>query len=90
MTPEWLLAGFSEADLKALGAVYTAATPSEANAEVLTGALHDALKPWPWSARRPLRALVAADFAAGETVLLNGWLLSRTEARCCALLATGG
>lgn len=27
------------------------------------------------------------DFAAGRTVSLDGWVLSRTEARLCALLA---
>lgn len=30
-------------------------------------------------------AAVRADFAAGRTVVLNGWILSRTEARVCAL-----
>jgi hypothetical protein len=30
-------------------------------------------------------AEVRADFAAGRTVVLNGWILSRTEARVCAL-----
>jgi hypothetical protein len=28
---------------------------------------------------------VRADFAAGRTVVLHGWILSRTEARVCAL-----
>ena len=30
-------------------------------------------------------AEVRADFAAGRTVALNGWILSRTEVRVCAL-----
>jgi hypothetical protein len=30
-------------------------------------------------------ARVRADFAAGRTVVLSGWILSRTEARVCAL-----
>jgi hypothetical protein len=30
---------------------------------------------------------VRADFAAGRTVILDGWVLSRTEARVCALWA---
>jgi hypothetical protein len=34
-----------------------------------------------------LRALIQADFAAGRTVRLGGWVLSRTEALACAYLA---
>lgn len=34
-----------------------------------------------------LRVGVRADFAAGRTVILDGWILSRTEARVCALWA---
>lgn len=38
-----------------------------------------------------LRALLGRqqrqDFAAGRTVTLDGWILSRTEARLCALVA---
>lgn len=30
-------------------------------------------------------AAVRADFAAGRTLALDGWILSRTEARVCAL-----
>jgi hypothetical protein len=29
----------------------------------------------------------AKDFADGRTVMLDGWVVSRTEARLCALLA---
>ena len=35
--------------------------------------------------RPPLAALVTDDFAAGRVVLVNGWVLSITEARQCAL-----
>jgi hypothetical protein len=35
--------------------------------------------------RDQLDQLVLADFARGDTVLLDGWLLARTEARQCAL-----
>jgi hypothetical protein len=36
--------------------------------------------------KKYLSALVSDDFRTNQTVLLNGWLLSRTEARQCALL----
>ena len=29
---------------------------------------------------------VAADFESGETAVVNGWVLARTEARVCALV----
>jgi hypothetical protein len=31
---------------------------------------------------------VRADFAEGHTVIVDGWLLSTTEARQCALYST--
>ena len=40
------------------------------------------------SVERRLRALVDADFSARETVMVDGWLLARTEARVYAFLAT--
>jgi hypothetical protein len=33
---------------------------------------------------------VRADFAAGQVVILGGWVLSRTECRFCALHALAG
>lgn len=35
--------------------------------------------------RHRLEARVRAEFASGTTVQLDGWVLSRTEARLCAL-----
>ena len=32
-----------------------------------------------------LNAMVKKDFQTGDTVVLNGWILSKTEARQCAL-----
>jgi hypothetical protein len=37
------------------------------------------------SLRHRLDARVRGDFASGNTVQLDGWVLSRTEARLCAL-----
>ncbi len=37
--------------------------------------------------RAALQAGVQRDFARGDTAMVNGWLLSRTEARLCALVA---
>ena len=35
----------------------------------------------------PISALVRRDFETGRTVLVNGWVLSVTEARQCALFS---
>ena len=39
------------------------------------------------SLRRHLRDLQQRDFVAGDTVMVNRWILSRTEASVCALVA---
>lgn len=77
-----------------LGARYLARMPEEADRELLArliaGARRRALRLARADTRR-LRALLArqqrADFACGRTVCLDGWVLSRTEARLCALAA---
>lgn len=77
---------------RAVGRAYLAAYPSEERQSIVAGlesaaarigklrgeTLFDALK-------RASRA----DFAAGETVEVEGWILSRTEARVYALAASG-
>ena len=46
------------------------------------------------NANLPIRALVAdrimRDFRKGRTVIVDGWLLSETEAKLCALVAERG
>jgi hypothetical protein len=77
----------------AVGAVYRRAVPAEADPPTLTRLLLSSLSlDEARLARRSdawLRALVAArirnDFTAGHTATIDGWILSRTEARLCAL-----
>jgi len=40
--------------------------------------------------RAQLAARVREDFAAGRIVMLDGWMLSATEARLCALALRSG
>lgn len=64
--------------------------PRERTAEALRAAVvadARAARPWPWSPPPTLDALVAGDFAADRLVTPDGWVLSVTEARQCALLA---
>jgi hypothetical protein len=41
----------------------------------------------PAAARSALRAGIRQDFERGDTVLLDGWVLARSECRACAALA---
>ena len=77
---------------RVVGRRYLAVNPGEASRPVLL----DRLGPLAPAPDRPVeprvwrhRLIVArtADFAAGDTVLVDGWLLARSEARLCALVA---
>lgn len=52
----------------------------------LTGSL-DPSRPGGAAERSDLRRRARDDYAAGRTVQINGWVVSRTEARQCALLS---
>ncbi len=76
--------------VRELGARYRAAKPNENSANALRAAISDT-EPHglrlPWIARRSIEHRVQDDFAAGRTVLVDGWVLSATEARQCALFS---
>ena len=75
--------------VRSLGSRYIAMVPSENSAQALRAAiaqrrsspLHVA-----W-ARTSIEDAVREDFADGRTVIVDGWILSLTEARQCALFA---
>jgi hypothetical protein len=79
----------------AVGRAYLGAYPDEADAARLALHLERALRAQGLEPRRApaprLRAALAeqsrADFAAGRTVRVEGWVLSQSEARLCALAA---
>ena len=79
---------------RVLGRVYLASGPSEATLETLVPRL------WPAGVamdggpaieaaglRKALAERSRADFAAGRIVSVDGWLLSETEGRLCAVMA---
>lgn len=81
---------------RAIGRSYRARFPEEANATTLTHllwldlGLPDAPGRHTGAAGRAqllaaLDARVRAQFGAAQTVVMQGWLLARTEARLCAL-----
>jgi hypothetical protein len=83
-----LLAALGTETVRAIGARYRAMVAAERDPEALRAAILDAR---PWAARRraaappSVAALVRSDFARGRTVAVDGWILSATEARQCAL-----
>jgi hypothetical protein len=72
------------ARVQALGRAYLAGLQRPPSAAALARAIWQEL-----DGAGPLRArvadLVRRDFAAGRVASANGWLLSQTEARLCAL-----
>jgi len=72
-----LLAVLGAECVHAIGVRYREATPAERDADALRAAIDPA-------------ALVARDFADERTVLVDGWVLSITEARQCALFSLLG
>jgi hypothetical protein len=76
--------------VRELGVRYRQMVPAENREAALRAALSHG-EPrgmgFPWSARPSMAQLVEDDFANGRTVLVNGWVLSATEARQCALFS---
>jgi hypothetical protein len=74
-----------------IGAAYLkAADAAEAAPERLIRAISDgeaAFATLPEIAKA-IRARIRRDFAEGAVVIVDGWMLSRTEARLCALISS--
>ena len=74
----------------AVGRRYLALHPDEADADRLSEALFDTAQPFRPTAktlRSDLSRQRECDFRDGDVVILDGWLLARSEARVCALTA---
>jgi hypothetical protein len=73
-----------------LGRSYLSAHPSEASRAALVRQLAGPIAPA--SSERAARGVgtrIREDYAIGHTVVVEGWVLSRTEARLYALVALG-
>jgi hypothetical protein len=74
--------------VRALGHRYLALVPQERDTTLLARTLFGPDYAVPGSLAEARRRIVASrdrDFAAGDTVVVDGWILARTEARLCAL-----
>jgi hypothetical protein len=76
--------------VRELGTRYRAETPNENTAGSLRAAISRTERRTlllRWTPRGSLENQIENDFAAGRTVLIDGWVLSATEARQCALFS---
>ena len=73
-----------------IGESYLQCTPHEADPIVLASLLNldaSGLPQEPDALRRYVRDRIRQDFERGRTTDVNGWVLSSTEARLCAITA---
>jgi hypothetical protein len=76
--------------LTRLGRAYLALAPDEDSADALFDRVPGLNRQQPVVEQLPaLQATVTSDFARRRTVSIDGWRLSRTEARVAALHALG-
>ena len=68
-----------------IGTRYRAAVPEENTVAALSDAISSSQRQFPWIRSRSIDEQVRDDFAGGRTIVISGWVLSRTEARQCAL-----
>ena len=73
--PEFLSRVCDAATIARIGQAYRTQAPDEAQKDKLIGLLRTGVDP----------QQIRAEYAAGNTVILKGWVLSLTEARQCAL-----
>lgn len=73
-----------------IGERYLRETPHEARTDVLAARIVEpgaaATRVDAASVQGHAKARVQADFEAGEMVVVDGWMLARTEARLCGLV----
>jgi hypothetical protein len=76
-TPDFLSHVCDVATIRQLGAAYRTQIPAEASEETLIGLLKPGVT----------AQSIKAEYANGDIVTIKGWVLSRTEARQCALFS---
>jgi hypothetical protein len=83
-----LLAMLGPERVRQLGSHYRASTPAESSAEALRAALPsgNGLR-IPFIKSGSLESQIRDDFASGRIVVVDGWVLSLTEARQAALFS---
>ena len=70
-----------------IGSSYVSQTPKENSENELAKALLENISGPPEEMAKRLNEKVTSDFKKGDLVMIDGWILSRTEARQCGLLS---
>ena len=70
-----------------IGLTYRAQVPDESGERGVAKRLLDKLSTNPGTLTASMDGVIKKDFANGDVVEVKGWILSRTEARQCALLS---
>ena len=84
--PESLSLIMGDNDLRAVGEHYRSEFPEESEEGILLQKLLGKERELP-AGRDDFDARIREDFKAGRVVVLDGWVLSVTEARQCALFS---
>lgn len=86
--PKLLSHLFSRKAIRDLGKTYLELKPDESNCKKLTqellGESSDTIFSSTADVQDQIEEKIKRDFVNGETIVLNGWILSVTEARQCA------
>lgn len=80
--PELLYALLGKSKTIEIGKAYVEHFPSERDRNILTALIAATLKEQPAS---PINVSIENEFRNGKVVIINGWILSLTEARQSAL-----
>lgn len=86
-TPDSLTAILSEEDLRRLGSLFLEKFPEERKEETIINLLYSgqALSISAAALENTIKNQIKIDFETQQIVQIDGWILSKTEARQCAL-----
>jgi len=73
--------------ITSVGNSYISQTPEENSENELAKVLLENMSGEPEEIANSLKEKVASDFENGNIVMIDGWILSRTEARQCGLIS---
>ena len=73
--------------IKKIGNQYRLQMPSENSEQPLVKSLKAAASEASLANSSNLEEVIKKDFGTGDTIIVDGWILSRTEARQCALFS---
>lgn len=86
--PEALSLIWEDAAIRDIGKKYKAMPAGESRQRGLVNALSTLKAKDSKATAEAIEQQIKKDFETGNTVLVDGWILSKTEARQCALFAT--